>query len=116
MLKLLVGENTKRLVLLLKKLNVDAIRLQDLDARGISGEELVGMANELERTILTIDSDSTTPSLLSPARNRIIYISYQSSKNETQRLAERIASVTKQLQPKPGLSIVIDCKYVEVYD
>jgi len=74
------------------------------------------MANELGRTMPTRDSDFTTFSLLSLARNRVIYISYQPSKNEIPRLAERIASVIKQLQPKLGLFIVVERKYIEVYD
>jgi len=106
----------KRLTLLLKKLNVDAIRLQDLDARDISDEELIRMVNELGKTILSRDSDFTISSLLSPVRNGIIYISYQPSKNEIPRLAERIASEIKRLQPKPRSLIVIERKYVEVED
>ena len=74
------------------------------------------MANELGRTMPTRDSDFTTFSLLSLARNRVIYISYQPSKNEIPRLAERIASEIKRLQPKPRSLIVIERKYVEVED
>ena len=55
-------------------------------------------------------------SLLSLVRNGVNYISYQPSKNEISRLAERIASIANQLEPKPGLLIVIEHEYIEVYN
>ncbi len=117
MLRLLADENIpKKLVTFLRQYGVDVARLQDLGTRGISDKELVNIANKLERTILTRDTDFTTPSLLSLARNGVIYISYQPSKNEIPRLAERIASIANQLEPKPGLLIVIEHGYIEVYD
>ena len=117
MLRLLVDENIPRkLATILKELNVDTIRLQDLDLRGISDKELINTANELRRTILTRDSDFTTPSLLSLARNGVIYISYQPSRGEISRLAKRIASIAKQLEPKSGLLVVIEHEHIEVYD
>ncbi len=116
MLRLLADENIpKKLAILLKKLNVDITRLQDLGLRGISDKELINTANGLGRTILTRDSDFTALSLLSLARNGIIYIAYQPSKDEIPRLAERIASIVKQLEPKPGLLVVIEYKHIEVY-
>ncbi len=117
MLKLLADENIpKKLAVLLKKLNVDIIRLQDLGLRGISDKELINTANKLERTILTRDSDFTTLSLLSLTKNGVIYIPHQPSKDEILRLAERIASITKQLEPKPGLLVVIEREHTEVYN
>jgi len=116
LLRLLVDENIpKKLAILLKKLNVDITRLQDLGLRGISDKELINTANELRRTILTRDSDFTTPSLLSLVGNGVIYISYQPSRDEIPRLAKRIASIAKQLEPKPGLLIVIEHEHIEVY-
>ena len=117
MLRLLVDENIPRkLATILKELNVDTIRLQDLGLRGIGNKELINTANELGRTILTRDSDFTTSSLLSMVRNGVIYISYQPSRDEISRLAKRIASIIKQLEPKPGLLVVIEHEYIEVYD
>lgn len=117
MLKLLADENIpRRLVIFLKQYGVDVVRLQDLGIRGISDKELVDIANELERTILTRDSDFATPSLLSLAGNGVIYISYQFSRDETPRLARRIASIVHQLEPKPRLLIVIEHEHIEVYD
>ncbi len=117
MLRLLADENIpKKLVTFLRQYGVDVTRLQDLGIRGISDKELVNIANELERIILTRDADFTVPSLLSLIRYGVIYISYQPSKNEIQRLAERIASMANQLEPKPGLLIVIEHEYIEVYD
>jgi len=49
-------------------------------------------------------------------RNGVIYISYQPSKNEIPRLAERIALIAGQLEPKPRLLIVIEHEYIEIYD
>ena len=100
----------------MRQKSVDVARLQDLGTRGISDKELVNTANKLEMTILTRDTDFTAPSLLSLARNGVIYISYQPSKNEIPRLAERIASIANQLEPKPGLLIVIEHEYIEIYD
>ena len=81
LLKLLADENIpRRLVALLKQHGVDVVRLQDLDARGISDKELVDIANKLERTILTRDLDFTTPSLLSLVKNGVIYIAHQFTK------------------------------------
>ncbi|MCE4600974.1 MAG: DUF5615 family PIN-like protein [Desulfurococcales archaeon] len=100
----------------MRQYGVDVTRLQDLGIRGISDKELVNIANELERIILTRDADFTVPSLLSLIRYGVIYISYQPSKNEIQRLAERIASMANQLEPRPGLLIVIEHEYIEVYD
>ena len=83
MLRLLADENVpKKLVTLLRQHGVDTARLQDLGARGISNQELMNMANRLERTILARDSDFTKQSFLTQARNGMIYISYQPSKNE----------------------------------
>ncbi len=65
---------------------------------------------------MTRDADFTVPSLLSLTRHGVIYISYQPSKNEIQKLAERIASIANQLEPKPGLLVIIKYKYVEIYD
>ena len=117
MLKLLADENIpKKISILLKKLGIDIIRLQDLGIRGISDRELIRIANEHNRTILTRDFDFTTPSLLSLARNGVIYISYQPSRNEILGLVKRIASIADRLKPKPGLLIIIEREYTEVYE
>ena len=64
MLRLLANENVSRkLIASLRRRGVDVAHLQDLGARGVSDEELVSTANELERTILTRGSDLATPSL-----------------------------------------------------
>ncbi|MCE4614048.1 MAG: DUF5615 family PIN-like protein [Desulfurococcales archaeon] len=117
MLRLLADENIpKKLVISLKRYGVNVARLQDLGTRGISDRELANIANELERTILTRDADFTEPSLLPLIRHGVIYISYQPPRKEIQGLAERIASIANQLEPKPELLIIIDHKYIEIYD
>ena len=117
MLRILADENIpKKLIVFLRQYGVDVTRLQDLGIRGISDRELVNIANELERIILTRDADFTVPSLLSLIRYGVIYISYQPSKNEIQRLAERIASIANQLEPKPGLLVIIEHEHIEIYD
>jgi len=117
LLKLLADENIpRRLVVLLKQHGVDVVRLQDLYVRGISDKELVDIANELERIILTGDLDLTTPSLLSLVKNRVIYIAYYFTRDEMPRLAKRIESIIRQLEPKPGLLVIIEYEYIEVYD
>ncbi len=100
----------------MRQKSIDVARLQDLGTRGISDKELVNTASKLGMTILTRDTDFTAPSLLSLAKNGVIYISYQPSKNEIPRLAERIASIANQLEPKPGLLMVIEHEYIEIYD
>jgi len=117
LLKLLADENTpKKLITILKQYSVDVMRLQDLAPRGISDRELVEMANKLERTVLTRDTDFTAPSLLSLAKNGVIYISCQFSKDETPKVAEKVASIANQLEPKAGLLIVVEHGYIEIYD
>ena len=97
MLRLLADENIpKKLVTFLRQYGVDVTRLQDLGIRGISDRELVNIANELERIVLTRDADFTIPSLLSLIRYGVIYISYQPSKNEIQRLAGRPPALQTQ--------------------
>ncbi len=95
---------------------MDIIRIQDLGLRGIGDKELIDTANKLGRTILTRDSDFTTSNFLPLVRNGVIYISYQPSKNEIPMLAERIASIVKQLNPKPRLLIIIEHEHIEVYN
>ena len=117
MLKLLADENIpKKLVTFLRQHGIDIIRLQDVSIRGISDRELINIANNLDRTILTRDADFTAPGLLSLIRNGVAYVSYQPSKNEIETLAKRIASIANQLEPKPGLLVVIRREYIEVYD
>jgi len=117
LLKLLADENIpRRLAALLKQYSVDVVRLQDLGVRGISDKELVDIANKLGRTILTRDSDFTTPSLLSLVKNGVIYIAYHFTRDEVPRLAKRIESITGQLEPRPGLLVIIEYEYIEVYD
>ena len=117
MLRLLADENIPRkIVVLLKKLNVDVIRLQDTGKRGISDKELINIANSLKRTILTRDSDFTIPNLLSLIENGVLYISFQPLWNEMQGLADMIAFIARRLEPRRGLLIVVDREFVEVYD
>jgi len=117
LLKLLADENTpKKLITILKQYGVDVSRLQDLAPRGISDRELVDMANKLDRTILTRDTDFAAPSFLSLVKNGVIYISCQFSKDEIPKIAERIASIANLLEPKAGLLIVVEHNYIEIYD
>ncbi len=116
MLRLLTDENIpRRLVALLKRYGVDVIRLQDLNMRGVSDQELARIASQLGRTILTRDSDFTTPHLLSLAQHGVVYISCQPSKDELPRLAKRIATIARQLEPKPRLLVIVERGYMEVY-
>ena len=117
MLRLLADENIPRkLVVLLKKLSIGVIRLQDLGVRGISGKELIDIAYRLKRTILTRDSDFTTLDLLPLIRSGVVYLSYQPSRDVIPRIAEMIASIAHQLEPKCGLLIVVNSEYIEVFD
>jgi len=116
LLKLLADENIpRRLVALLKQYSIDVVRLQDLGTRGISDKELVNIANKLERTILTRGSDFATPSLLSLVRNGVIYTAYSFTRDEVSRLAKRVESVARQLEPRPGLLVIIEYGHIEIY-
>lgn len=117
MLRLLADENVPRkLVISLRQQGVDVTRLQDLGTRGVSDKELSNIANELGRSILTRDADFTEPSLLPRILYGVIYISYQPTKREIRELAERITSIASQLEPKPGLLIIINHKHIEIYE
>ncbi|GBF09062.1 conserved hypothetical protein [Aeropyrum pernix] len=116
MLKLLADENIpKRLVRLLHERGVNVIRLQDLRARGISDREVIKIANRLGRVILTRDQDFTMPNLLSLVEFGVIYISYQPSKEEILDIADRIATLTKEYEPKPSLLVIVTRDYTEIY-
>ena len=84
--------------------------------RGVGDKELTNIANRLERAILARGPDFTPPRLLPLIRSGVIYTSYQPSRNQVPRLAERIASIARQLEPKHWLLIVIEHEYVEVYN
>ncbi len=117
MLRLLANENIpKRLVRRLLEEGIDTIRLQDLGIRGINDEEVVNVTNRLGCTILTRDSDYTTPSLRAKAYYGIMYIGYQPLKTEIPELAKRIAQIARNLEPKPGLLIVVTRDLIEIYD
>ena len=117
MLRLLADENVpRRLIRLLQQHEVDIIRLQDLDTRGIDDRELVKISNRLRRAILTRDHDFTLPYLLSLVNNGVIYISFQPSKNEIPDIAARIVTITRNYNPKPALLIIIGRDYTEIYE
>ena len=100
----------------MRRYGIDVARLQDLSTRGISDKELINIANNHERVILTRDADFTVPGLLSRIRHGVIYISYQPSKDEIPRLARRIVSIVKQLKPGQDYLIIIEHEYIEIYD
>ena len=116
MLRLLADENVpKRLVRLLVERGVDVVRVQDLGLRGIGDWELVEVANRLGRAVLTRDADFASPRVLSRARGGVVYISFQPSKGELPLLADRIADLLRRLKLRPGLLVVVEREYVEVY-
>ncbi len=91
MLRLLADENVpKRLVKALKDLGIDVVRLQDLGLRGISDKEVISLAKDLERTILTKDVDFSKAHLLRISEFGVIYIPYQPRKEEVLDVAARI--------------------------
>lgn len=116
MLRLLADENIpRRLVRLLAKHGIDVVRVQDLGLRGASDQELIEMANRLGRAVLTRDSDFAAPNVLSQTRSGVIYISFQPSKDELPLLAGRMATLPRRLEPRPGLLVIIEREYAEVY-
>ena len=116
MLRLLADENIpKRLVKALKDLGIDVVRLQDLGLRGLSDKDVISLAKDLERTILTRDADFSNAHLLRMAEFGVIYIAYQPKKEEIPEVTMRIAKVSKALKPKRGLLIVIKRNGVDVY-
>ncbi len=97
-------------------MSVGYYRLQDLRFRGISDNELVGIANRLGRAILTRDRDFTLPHLLSQVGSGVIYLSYQPRRSELPRIAGQIASIAMQYKPRPRLLIIIRRDHIEIYD
>jgi len=64
---------------------------------------------------LTRGSDLAAPSLLSLVRNGIIYNAYSLARDEVPRLAKRVESVARQLEPRPGLLVIIEYGHIEIY-
>lgn len=115
MLRLLADENIpKKIVTRLRKLGVDAVRLQELGLRGISDWQVVEVANKLKRTIITRDSDFTEPHLLRHAEYGVIYLAFQPRKEEVEELSKRIARVCN-LEAKRGLLIIVMKDRTEIY-
>lgn len=65
MLRLLADENIpERLVMLLKKNGVDAVRLQNISVRDINDQELIGMTTSLgDHTSQRLGPHGATPSI-----------------------------------------------------
>ncbi len=100
---------------LLAEQGIDVIRLQDLGLRGINDRELIELADNHGRAVLTRDSDFTVPHMLSKVRNGVVYIAFQPTKSGIPLLARRLAVLLRELEPKTGLLVVVEHGSIEVY-
>jgi len=90
-LKLLANENIpKPLIKKLIKQGIDVIWIPRTEYRGIKDEEVVSLANALNRTVLTRDLDFTRKPLLSKATHGVIYIAEPVTKENLESISANI--------------------------
>jgi len=111
----LADENIpKILVRKLVEKSIDVVWLSKTEHRGITDEEVVNLANNLGRTILTRNSDFTKRTLLSKAKHGILYLAEPVAKNNLDELANTIENTIKHIVPEKGILIIIKTNYVEI--
>ena len=113
--KLLADENVPwPLVKLLRSMGVDIEWIPDTNYRGISDKEVVRIANNNGRIILTRDSDFLKVYLRKDARYGIIYIAEPVRKDNLDELARNTVRALEILKEKPRL-IIITANTIESY-
>ena len=113
--KLLADENVPwPLVKLLRSMNLDVEWIPDTRYRGISDKEVVRIANNNERIILTRDSDFLKPHLRKSVRYGIIYIAEPVRKDNLDKLARNTVKALEILEENPRL-IMITTSSIESY-
>jgi len=113
--KLLADENVPwPLVKLLRNMSLDVEWIPDTGYRGISDKEVVSLANNNGRIILTRDSDFLKPYLRKNARYGMIYIAEPVRKDNLDKLARNTAKALEILEKKPSL-IIITTNTIESY-
>jgi len=113
--KLLADENVPwPLVKLLRNMSLDVEWIPETEYRGISDKEVVRIANNNGRIILTRDSDFLKPHLRKSVRYGIIYIAEPVRKDNLDKLARNTAKALEILEEKPRL-VIITARTIESY-
>ena len=115
LLKLLADENVPwPLIRLLRSMGLDVVWIPETSYRGISNDELIDMANRVERVILTRDSDYLKLSLRRRAKYGVIYIGEPIKKSNVKKLAENVARALNMMKKKPFL-VIVTSNIIELY-
>ncbi len=113
--RLLADENIPwPLVRLLRKMGADVAWLPETDARGVSDERVIILANELRRTVLTRDEDFIRPHLWKRASYGMIYVGEPVTKKNVKDLASNVVKVLESVSSAPFLAVITSGR-VEVY-
>ena len=112
-MKLLANENIpKPLIKKLSEQGIDVIWIPRTEYRGLKDEEVVSLANTLNRTILTRDLDFMRKPLLSKATYGVIYIAEPITRENLESISANIKNVIDHTKPEKG-SEEIDVDGVE---
>jgi predicted nuclease of predicted toxin-antitoxin system len=113
--KLLADENVPwPLVKLLRNVGLDVEWIPDTEYRGISDKQVVSIANNSGRIVLTRDSDFLKLYLRKDVLYGIIYIAEPVRKDNLDKLARNIARALEILEEKPRL-IIVTSSTIESY-
>ena len=94
------------LVKLLRSLGLDVAWMPETEYRGIRDSEVVDLANNSGRIILTRDSDFLAASLRRRIRYGLVYIAELVRKDNVEILARSIVRTLEALERKPLTAIV----------
>ena len=105
--RLLADENVDRpLVRLLRSMGLDVVWLPETTYRGISDKEVINLANNSGRVILTRDSDFLKVSLRMRAKYGIIYIAEPVRKDNVKELARNVNKALEIIKRRTTLAII----------
>jgi predicted nuclease of predicted toxin-antitoxin system len=113
--KLLADENIPwPLVRLLRNIDVDITWIPETPYRGISDEEIIDLANETERIVLTRDNDFLKPNLRKRAEYGLIYVGEPVRKDNIEIIVENTIKALEEMKGKPCL-VIVKSSTIEIY-
>ena len=95
-------------------MNLDVLWVPETEYRGVSNSELLDLANELGRTLVTRDRDFLARHLVKKAKRGLIYIGEPVRRENIYRLAQNIAAALELLK-KGKLIVIVTSVTIEVY-